>query len=114
MGTTSFTALRRLTGIAFTLFFMGACLCVGAAGQAPSVVPSVTTSLTHPAGWGTILQTAVDVQGDWLVVDYPNGGLYKFPAGGGAAVALVPVGALGGYNNPGIAIDSNNTLYITG
>lgn len=114
MATTSFTALRRFAGIVFTMLLSGACLCVGAAGQAPLVVPSVTTGLTHPAGWGTIYDTALDIQGDWLVVDYAKGTLYEFPAGGGAAVALVPVGTLSGYQNPGVAVDSSNNLYIEG
>jgi hypothetical protein len=114
MATTSFTALRRFAGVVFTLLLSGACLCTGAAGQAPLVVPSVTSGLTHPTGWGTIYQTALDTQGDWLVVDYGKGALYEFPAGGGPMVTIIPPGGVGGGNNPGIAIDSNNTLYLEG
>jgi hypothetical protein len=46
-------------------------------------------------------------------VDWVNGGVYEFPAGGGAAITLVAVGGLGGnYQNPGIVIDPNNNLYL--
>jgi sugar lactone lactonase YvrE len=114
MATTSFTALRRFAGVVFTLLLSSACLCVGAAGQVPSVVPSATTGLAHPTGWGNIYQTALDSQGDWLVVDYGKGALYEFPAGGGPVITIIPPTGIGGGNNPGIAIDSNNTLYLEG
>lgn len=113
MGTTSFAALRRFAGIAFTLFFMSAYLCVGAAGQTPLVVPSVTTALTHPDGWGTIFATAIDMRGDWVVNDFSNQALYEFPANGGPVITLVPAGGLAAQN-PGVAIDSNNTMYLSG
>jgi hypothetical protein len=116
MATKSSTALRRIAGVAFTLLLFCLCLCVAAQAQgtSPQVTASVTTGMSHPAGWGTILQTAIDNQGNWLVVDYSKGGLYELPANGGPAIILVPTPALGGYQNPGIAIDSNNTMYLGG
>jgi hypothetical protein len=120
MATTSFTALRRFAGFAFTLLLCGFCLSAQAAGQgtAPLVSATSAAGLSHPTGWGAIQQTAIDSNGDWLVVDYSNGALYEFPAGGGAAITLAAPGAtgeagsLGQGNNPGIAIDPNNNLYI--
>ncbi len=120
MATTSFKALRRIAGFAFTLLLCGFCLMAQAAGQG-SVSPVSATSaagMPHPTGWGALQQSAIDANGDWLVVDYTNGALYEFPAGGGAAITLAPPGAtgeagsMGQYNNPGIAIDPNNNLYL--
>ena len=70
MATTSFTALRRFTGFAFTLMLVGLCLTGSAVGQgSPLVTASSAAGLSHPTGWGTILETAIDQAGDWLVVD---------------------------------------------
>ena len=116
MATTSFTNVRRFAGIAVTLLF---CLCLSwkAAGQdpAPLVTASSATGLEHKTGstWGAIQQTAIDANGDWLVVDYAHSAVYEFPAGGGAAIVLAAPGALGGGGqNPGIAIDPANNLYL--
>jgi hypothetical protein len=117
MATTSFTAIRRLAGLAIILLF---CLSLSgkAAGQstAPLVTVSSAAGLSHPTGWGTIQQSAIDSFGDWFVVDYANGALYEFPAGGGAAVTLAPPSPSaslgGGYQNPGIAIDPNNNIFL--
>jgi hypothetical protein len=116
MATTSFAAVRRFTGFAITLLF---CLSLSgkAVGQsAPLVTVSSAAGLSHPTGWGTIQQTAIDSFGDWFVVDYANGALYEFPAGGGAAVTLAPPSPSaslgGGYQNPGIAIDPNNNIFL--
>src|SRR5579863_9379597 len=110
MATTSFTTVRRLAVIAITLLF---CLFLSEtalgqfmSGPVPLVTASSATGLSHPSGWGAIQQTAIDASGDWLVVDYANGALYEFPAGGGAAITLsAPSGLGGGWQNPGIAID---------
>jgi len=116
MVTTSFTALRRYAGVICTLLFLSVSLCVGAVGQsAPLVTASFAAGLSHPTGWGTLQQSAIDSYGDWLVADFPNGGLYEFPAGGGAAIILVPqggLGSVGGYQNPSIAIDPDNNIYV--
>jgi sugar lactone lactonase YvrE len=119
MATTSFTVLRRFAGFAFTLMLFSLCLTGLASGQgSPLVTASSAAGLSHPTGWGTILQTAIDSNGDWLVVDYPNGSLYEFPAGGTtASVALVQpnsLGSEGGYQNPGVLIDPGNNLYVEG
>ncbi|HKF50171.1 MAG TPA: hypothetical protein VKB38_22610 [Terracidiphilus sp.] len=114
MATTSFTTARRFAGIAISLL-MSLWLCGNASGQnaAPLVTASSATGLSHPTGWGAIQQTAIDAAGDWLVVDYVNGSVYEFPAGGGAAIPIGGVKALaGGYENPGIAIDPGNNLYL--
>ncbi|MGA2570802.1 MAG: hypothetical protein ABSF23_09805 [Terracidiphilus sp.] len=114
MATTSFIALRRFAGYAFTLMIVSLCLTGIAVGQgSPLVTATSAVGLTHPTGWGAIQQTAIDKAGDWFVVDYANGALYEFPAGGGAAIALSGVGGLGGgYQNPGVAIDPGNNLYL--
>jgi sugar lactone lactonase YvrE len=117
MATTSFTVLRRFAGFAFTLLLFSLCLTGLATGQgSPLVTASSAAGLNHPTGWGTIQQTAIDQAGDWLVVDYANGALYEFPVGGGAAITLGsanPSASLGGgYQNPGIAIDPGNNLYL--
>jgi sugar lactone lactonase YvrE len=117
MATTSFTAIRRLAGFAITLLF---CLSFFGKAVGQSTAPLVTVSsvagLSHPTGWGTIQQTAIDSFGDWFVVDYANGALYEFPAGGGAAVTIAPPSPSaslgGGYQNPGIAIDPDNNIYL--
>src|SRR3954452_1092845 len=102
MATSSFTTVRRFAGIAITLLF---CLCLSgkAAGQGatPLVTASSATGLSHPSGWGAIQQSAIDKDGDWLLVDYANGAVYEFPAGGGAAIVIsAPKGLGGGYQNP--------------
>ncbi len=73
-------ALRRIAGFAFALMLFNLCLAGQAMGQStpPPVIATAPAGLTHPTGWGTILQTAIDSNGDWLVVDYPNGGLFEF------------------------------------
>jgi hypothetical protein len=120
MATTSFTALRRIAGLVFSLLVFSLCLCGVSAGQSatPPVTVSSPAGLPHPTGWGAIEQTAIDQNGDWLLVDYANGGLYEFLSTGGPAVILgTPVegansGALGSGNNPGILIDPANNLYL--
>jgi len=114
MATTRMTAMRRLTGIAFSLMLISFCLTGAAAGQStPLVTASAAAGLPHPTGWGAIQQSAIDQQGDWWVVDYANGAVYEFPAGGGAAIAISGVDGLGGgYENPAIAIDPGNNIYL--
>ncbi len=117
MATTSFTALRRIAGYAFTLMLISLCLTGFAAGQgSPLVTASSAVGLSHPTGWGTILDTAMDQNGDWWVVDWQNGALYEFPAGGGPAIVVAgatPSASLGGgYQNPGIIFDPGNNLYL--
>ncbi len=114
MATTSFTVLRRLAGFAFALMLFSLCLTGKAIGQgSPSVTASAPAGLSHPTGWGAIQQTAIDSFGDWWVVDYANGALYEFPVGGGAAVSISGIdGLAGGYQNPGIAIDPGNNIYL--
>ena len=117
MATTSFTVLRRFAGFAFTLMLFSLCLTGLASGQgSPLVTASSAAGLNHPTGWGTIQETAIDHAGDWLVVDWANGALYEFPVGGGAAITLgapTPTPSLGGgYQNPVVAIDPGNNLYL--
>ncbi len=85
MSTTSYTVPRRLTAFALTLLLFCVCFSKRAEAQAapPLVTGSFATSLTAPSGLGTVVQTALDLQGDWLVLDFPNGALYEYPAGGG-------------------------------
>ena len=116
MGTTSFTNVRRFAVVAISLLF-SLCLVGKAVGQdpAPLVTASSANGLDHKTGstWGAIQQTAIDANGDWLVVDTANSAVYEFPAGGGPAVVLAAPGSLGGgWSNPGIAIDPGNNLYL--
>jgi hypothetical protein len=114
MSSKSSMSLRRFSVIALALLFVGSfCLSGAEAQTAPVVTASFAQGINHPSGWGLIEQTAVDTYGDWLLVDYANGSLYELPANGGAEVTLVN-GALSGYQNPGVAIDSNNNLYLEG
>ena len=117
MATTSFTVLRRFAGFAFTLMLVSLCLTRAAVGQgSPLVTASSAAGLSHPTGWGTIQESAIDQAGDWFVVDYANGALYEFPAGGGAAIVIAgasPSASLGGgYQNPVIFVDPGNNLYV--
>ncbi len=116
MSTKSFTSLRRLSAYVLTPLLFCLCFGQGARGQAttPLVTASYATNLTPPSGLGKVFQTAVDSFGDLLVVDYANGGLFEYPAGGGAVITLLPAGSLGSYANPGIAIGANNDLYLEG
>ncbi len=128
MATTPFTALRRIAGAAFTLTLLSLCLTGAAFGQnasAPLVTASAPVGLNHPTGWKTILQTAIDSNGDWLVDEYPDGGLFEFPAGCSAAdstsggpscmITLVPLGGLNtGYANDMVLLDPDNNLYVGG
>lgn len=114
MATFSLTTVRRLAGFAFTLTLICLCLTGAAFGQGtPLVTATAASGLAHPTGWGQIQQSAIDSMGDWFVVDYVNGSVYEFPAVGGAAVSISGVKGLGGgYENPAIAIDPNNNIYL--
>ncbi|HEY1802852.1 MAG TPA: hypothetical protein VGG45_00065 [Terracidiphilus sp.] len=117
MATMSFTVVRRFAGFAFTLMLLSTCLTGLAKGQgSPLVTASAAAGLSHPTGWGTILDTALDQAGDWWVVDWPNGALYEFPVGGGPAIVIAgptPSASLGGgYQNPGVIFDPGNNLYL--
>lgn len=114
MVATSSTHLRRLAGFASALVLVSLCLTGLAAGQgSPLVTASSAAGMSHPTGWGQIQQTAINSNGDWVVVDYVNGAVYEFPAGGQAAITLVAAAGLGGgYENPAVVIDPNNNLYL--
>jgi len=115
MATASFHSLRRLLASMLTLLLV--CVCVGqkAAPQGtPQVTSTFVTAMTHPAGWGQIIGTAITTEGDLLVIDSGNAALYEFPANGGAMITLVAAGGLGSNWNPDLALDSQNTLYLTG
>jgi len=80
MATTSSTAMRRLAGFASLLTLFCFCLTGPVVGQgSPRMTASSVVGLSHPAGWGTIQQTAIDSFGDWWVVDYAHGAVHEFP-----------------------------------
>jgi sugar lactone lactonase YvrE len=115
MATASFHFLRRLLASMLTFLFF--CVCFGqkAAPQGtPQVTSSFVSAMTHPSGWGQIIGTAITTEGDLLVIDSGNAALYEFPANGGAMITLVAAGGLGSSWNPDLALDSKNTLYLTG
>jgi sugar lactone lactonase YvrE len=118
MFTKHYTLLRRLSASVLTLLLFCALSSKGAEAQkTPAVTGSFATSLTAPAKLGQVVQTALDSYGDWLVLDYPNGALYEYPANGGAMITLAAPGVLGGvgsYDNPGIILDAQNNLYVAG
>lgn len=116
MASESIIVPRGAARFAAGLLLLGAWLCLAAAGQSapPLVTSSVSSGLTHPGSpaWGTIYNTAITTNGDWLVLDGGQGALYEFPADGSPMITLLPVGSMG--SDPGLAVDSNNTLYLEG
>jgi hypothetical protein len=119
MFTKSFNSPRTLATYVLTALLFCVSFCKGAAAQAtaPLVTASYAQTLTPPSGLGTVEQTVLDSYGDWLVLDYPNGALYEYPAGGGAMITLAPPGTLGGiagYDSDGLTLDSMNNLYVDG
>ena len=119
MFTKSYTSLRRLSAYVLALLLLCVCVSKGAEAQAsaPPVTGSFATSLAAPTGLGTVEQTVLDSYGDWLVLDYPNGALYEYPANGGAMITLAPPGTLGGvsgYDADGMTLDSMNNIYLDG
>src|ERR1035437_10999556 len=119
MATTSFTALRRFAGIAFTLLLLSVCFCERAAGQqgaSPLVTSTVVNGLTAPPTYGAIWQSAVSSHGDFLIADFQNAAVYQYPAGGGAPITLFASGKSGpggGWANIGITIDKYDNLYLS-
>ncbi len=119
MFTKSFNSPHRLSAYMLTALLFGGVVCKGAVAQGttPPVTASYAQTLTAPSGLGTVEQTVLDSEGDWLVLDFPNGALYEYPAGGGAMITLAPPGTLGGiagYDSDGLTLDSMNNLYIDG
>lgn len=114
MATESIISLRGFAKIALALLF-SVCLCQGAwAGTTSSVVTTDQYSAVaaHPAAtWGQQWETAISSKGDLVTEDFENGGVFLFPAGGGAMVTLVAEGSCG-YCNSGVAFDPWNNLWI--
>ena len=121
MFTKSFTSLRRFSGHALILLLF--CTLAGRRVEAqtpPPVTASVTTSLTTPtdiSGNEAVLETNLDKNGNWIVSDWIDGGLYEFPAGGGAPITLAPKGTTAGVNsfqNNNVVFDANNNMFMNG
>ena len=94
MFTKSFKSLRRFSGHAFILLLF--CALGGRKVEAqttPPVTASVTTTLATPSSVtiGGVLETNLDRNGNWIVSDWVNGGLYEYPSGGGAPITLAPL-----------------------
>lgn len=114
---TTYSSSRRRAGFAIALLVMilGLPRLASAQSSAPLVSANSPIGLNHPTGWGTIEQTAIDANGNWLVNEYAHSGLFEFPANGGPMITLVPLGGLGsGYQNPAVLIDPANNLYLGG
>src|ERR1035438_2854498 len=114
MATESIISLRGLARIALALLLFSVGLCQGAGAQTnPSVVATgpISAVASHPATWGQQWETAISSNGDLVTEDFQYGGVYLFPAGGGALVTLVAAGSCG-YCNPAIAIDPWDNLWI--
>ncbi len=94
------------------------CLTGIATGQgSPLVTASSAAGLTHPTGWGTIQESAIDQAGDWFVVDYANGALVRVSRGRRSGdcrlLARAHRRASGAATKiPSIAIDPGNNLYL--
>lgn len=115
MFTKTFRSLQRLSEKFSILLLVGGGLCGIAAAQMPAtVVSSSLAAFPHTGTYGQIWQGAVSSRGDFVVLDFQNGGLYDFPANGGAVVTIAAPNALfGGYANSGMAIDPrNNNIYV--
>jgi sugar lactone lactonase YvrE len=112
MFTKSFRSLRRFSGHVLMLTLFCVPFSNGAQAQAaPPVSASFAMGLTHPTGLGNIQQGALDTFGDWIIADLNNGGIYELPVGSTTMITLAPTGSLSN-KNPGVAIDSNNNLYL--
>ncbi len=120
MFTKSFKSLRRFSGHVFILLLF--CTLAGRRVEAqttPPVTASVTTTLAAPNGVtiGGVLETNLDRNGNWIVSDWVNGGLYEYPSGGGAPITLAPLGTTGGnqsYQNNNVVFDNNNNMFMNG
>jgi sugar lactone lactonase YvrE len=120
MATTSFTAPCRYVGFAFViallLFGFGTTGEAVGQGATPLVIVSSPSELTYPSGIGGVLQSALDMKGNWLFVDWVNGTLYELPAGSTTVITLGKniLSGSGGYTNPALLIDPGNNLYLGG
>jgi sugar lactone lactonase YvrE len=119
MVTKSFKSLRRFSGYALVLPVF--CTLAGSRveAQTPPVTASVTTSLAAPSGVtiGGVLETNLDRNGNWMVSDWVNGGLYEYPSGGGTPITLAPLGTTAGnqsYQNNNVVFDANNNMMMNG
>lgn len=116
MASESMIVPRGAAKFAITLLFLSTLLCLRATGQSapPLVTSSVSSGLTHPSSpaWGHIYNTAITTGGDWLVLDGGQGALYEFPADGSPMITLLQAGSMS--SDPGLAVDSMNTLYLEG
>ena len=117
MATTSFTALRRFAGLAFTLSLFSLCLCIAAAGQSTSslVTSSVTSGLTPPATWDAIWDTAVSPNGDFVAADFEGAATTQWQAGSLSPIIVYAPGSSGpggAWANNGLAIDPWNNLWL--
>jgi sugar lactone lactonase YvrE len=114
MATESKISLRGFARIAFALLLLNFCVFQGA-GAATNLSVVATGPIgpvaSHPATWGQQWETAISSKGDVVTEDFQNGGVYLFPAGGGAVVTLVAGGSCG-YCNSGVAFDPWDNLWI--
>lgn len=132
MAIESAVLLRRIARIACLVLFVGLLLCGAATAQLPIKAPvPVTVGSIIPFGhggtgqWSQIYSVKVAHNGSVLFLDTAVSNLYQW-APGAAAPTLVagpaPTGqssngstleAAGSYWNSGMALDLNDTLYIT-
>jgi sugar lactone lactonase YvrE len=132
MAIESAVLLRRIARIACLVLFVGLLLCSAATAQLPLKAPvPVTVGSVIPFGhgstgqWSQIYSVKIAHNGSVLFLDTPVSNLYQW-APGAAAPSLVvgpaPTGqnsngstleAAGSYWNSGMALDLNDTLYIT-
>ncbi len=107
----SFISLRRFAGYGLVTLLLIGCVCAGAAAQTtPPLVTSTFVSQTAAnSEYQAIWNIARANTGDVLVMDFQSGSVYQIPADGRP---LITLGALGGWANPGVAVDQWNNLYV--
>ncbi len=92
------------------------CLCAGAAAQSPVVMPGSVVPLDHDP-WGQIYHVVVSSHGDVLFLDTQSGALYQLLPDGKTMTTISGPGDVlkggGSFWNAGMAIDTNDTIYIT-
>ena len=134
MAIESAVSLRRVARTACLVLVVAMSMCAVSVAQLPlqAPVPVMAGSvvpLDHGSTgtWGQIYKVAVAHNGTVLFLDTANSYLYQLPLG--ATTPTVVVGpthgstnsdgstleapALGGYWNSGMALDANDTLYVT-
>lgn len=111
--------LRRFARTECLVLLLIVCLCAAAAAQVPAspvVMPGSVVGLQHDQ-WGQIYHVVVSSKGDVLFLDTQNGAVYQLLPDGETVTTVSGPGEVlkggGNFWNAGMAIDSNDTIYLT-